>query len=131
MWRSRCGRTVALVLPWLISFSAAAQDSALRVEVTGTRVSMVPPSAFEVADRFPGFVGPNGASIQVTEIAGPFKEVVGTARHQSGYPVAIYLVVVADGVGHLQLLGTCRLDDEPKYLPAFRQMVENLSLGKQ
>jgi hypothetical protein len=309
------------VLPWLISFSAAAQDSAPRVEVTGTRVSMVPPSAFEVADRFPGFVGPNGASIQVTEIAGPFTEVtagfsnpeqvkkqgmtiiappqpitladktqalwfqfwqdslgqryrkwvltwgnssatvmlvgtvlesdaaaaearfkqsfltatwkpappsapvdiaglpftirpasgwefvlrtgasvgvglagtrlpdntgnpmlvaaastqsvlgnqlagtaaalfktftpdlylervvrtsrpiriagqpgheiVGTARHKSGYPAAIYLVLLADGAGHLQLVGTCRLEDETKYLPAFRQMVENLSLGKQ
>lgn len=321
MWRSCGGRAVALLLPCLISFSAAAQDSSRRVEVTGTRVSLVPPSDFEVADRFPGFVGPNGASIQVTEIAGPFKEVtagfsdpeqvkkqgmtivappqpitladgtpalwlrfrqdyrgerylkwgvawgnssatviliatvpesdaagaeaifkqslltatwnaappsmpidiaglpfiirpaadwdfvqrvgasvgvglagtrlpdttgnpmliaaastetvsgnqlagtaaalfktftpdlylervvrtsrplqiagrpahevVGTARHQSGRRVAIYLVLVADGVGHLQLVGICRLDDEPKYLPAFRQMVENLSLGKQ
>jgi hypothetical protein len=321
MWRSRGGRTVALVLPWLISFSAAAQDGARRVEVTGTRVSMVPPSAFEVADRFPGFVGPNGASIHVTEIAGPFKEVtagfsdpelakkqgmtilappqsitladgtqalwfqfrqdylderfrkwavawgnssatvmligtvpesdaaggearfkqsfltatwkpappstaidtaglpftirpapgwefvqrvgasvgvalagtrlpdttgnprliaaastqtvsgnqlagtaaalfktftpdlylervvrtsrpiriagqpahevVGTARHTSGYSVALYLVLVDDGVGHLQFVGMCRLDDETRYLPAFRQMVENLSLGKQ
>lgn len=319
--RSCRGRAVALLLPCLISFSAAAQDSSRRVEVTGTRVSLIPPADFEVADRFPGFVGPNSASIQVTEIAGPFKEVtagfsdpqltkkqgmtiiappqpitlldgtpalwlqfrqdssgerylkwvmawgnssatvmliatvperdaagagaifkqslltatwtpappstpidtaglpftirpapgwdfvqrvgasvgvglagtrlpdntgnpmliaaastqmvsanqlagsaaglfktftpdlylervvrtsrpiqiagqpahelVGTARHKSGYPVTIYLVLVADGAGHLQLVGMCRLDDEAKYLPAFRQMAENLSLGKQ
>ena len=321
MWRRSGGCAVVVLLTWLIPGSAVAQDSARHVEVIGTRVSLVPPSNFEVADRFPGFVGPNGASIQVTEIAGPFKEVtagfsdpeqtkkqgmtivappqpitladgtpalwlqfrqdyrgerylkwgvawgntsatvlliatvpeteaasaeaifkqsfltatwkpappstpintaglpfmirpapgwdlvmrvgpsigvalagtrlpdntgnpvliaaastdavsanqlagtaaalfkaitpdlfldrvvrtsrpirtagkpahelVGTARHKTGYQVAIYLVVVAEGVGHLQLVGTCRLDDEARYLPAFRQMVEKLSLGNQ
>jgi hypothetical protein len=65
-------------------------------------------------------------------IAGqPAHEVVGTARHKDGYAAALYLVLVADGGGHLQLVGTCRLDDESKYLPAFRQMVENLSLPRQ
>jgi hypothetical protein len=75
MWHS-CGRCiVALLLPCFLSVTAAAQDSVRRIDVIGTRVSLVPPSDFEVADRFSGFVGPNGASIQVTEIAGPFKEV--------------------------------------------------------
>ena len=64
-----------------------------------------------------------------TRIAGkPAHELVGTALHHAGYPVALYLVVVADGVGHLQLVGICRLDAESKYFPAFREMVGNLSL---
>jgi hypothetical protein len=72
------------------------------------------------------------ASSRAIRVAGkPAYELVGTARHKSGYPVAIYLVVVADGAGHMQLMGSCRLEEETKYLPASRQMVENLSLGKQ
>jgi hypothetical protein len=307
-----------VILLACLSGVAKAQNSTPRIDVTGTRVSLVPPADFELADRFPGFVGPNGASIQVTEIAGPFKEVsggfsdpelaskqgmtivappqsitladgtpalwihfrqdyrgeaylkwgvawgnasasvllvgtvpksqaygaeamfrqsfmtakwkpappsapidvaglpfllrpaagwefvmrmgatvgvglvgtrlpdqtgapmliaaastervpannlvatavglfktitpdlyrdrvvrtsqptqiagkpahelVGTALHHTGYPIALYLVVVADGVGHLQLVGMCRLDDESKYFPAFREMVGSLSL---
>ena len=58
-----------------LGFGARApQDHSARVQVTGTQVTLVPPSNFEPAERFPGFVGPN-ATIQVTEIAGPFKEV--------------------------------------------------------
>jgi hypothetical protein len=64
-----------------------------------------------------------------TRIAGkPAHELVGTALHHAGYPIALYLVVVADGVGHLQLVGICRLDEESNYFPAFREMVGNLSL---
>ena len=58
----------------------------------------------------------------------PAHELVGTALHHTGYPVSFYLVVVADGAGHLQLVGICRRDDESKYFPVFREMVGNLSL---
>ena len=114
-----------LVLLAGLSEVTKVQNRTPSVDVTGTRVSMVPPADFELADRFPGVVRTNGP----TRIAGkPAHELVGTALHHAGYPVALYLVVVADGVGHLQLVGICRLDDESKYFPGFREMVRNLSL---
>jgi hypothetical protein len=106
--------------------AAASTQAVLGTQLAGTAAALF--KAF-TPDLYLERVVRTSRPIRIAGQAG--HEVVGTARHQSGYPVAIYLVVVADGVGHLQLLGTCRLDDEPKYLPAFRQMVENLSLGKQ
>lgn len=69
-----------------------------------------------------------GQTIGPVHIGGnPAHEVVGRARHNSGYPVALYAVVIA-GSPSLRIFGTCRLEDQPKYLPAFRQMAESVSL---
>jgi hypothetical protein len=46
-------RTVVAAV--LFPVALAGQQS---VHVTGTHVSLVPPPEFEMADRFPGFVGP-------------------------------------------------------------------------
>ena len=68
-------RLLTLIALLLVPCPVLAQDVPTRVEVTGTRVSLIPPAEFHSADRFPGFAGPNGSSIQVTEMAGPFKEI--------------------------------------------------------
>lgn len=57
----------------------------------------------------------------------PAHEVVGRARHSSGYQVALYAVIIA-GAPSLRIFGRCRLEDQAKYLPSFRQMAESLSV---
>ena len=71
------------------------------------------------------------SSRSLTVAGKPARELIGSARHTDGYSVAFYQVVVADGVGHIQVFGHCRLEDEPKYLPAFQQMTETLSLHQR
>jgi hypothetical protein len=58
----------------------------------------------------------------------PAHEIVAAARHSDGYPVSLYVVVIADGVGHIQIVGISRLDEQATSLPAFRQIVATLSL---
>jgi hypothetical protein len=56
-------------------------------------------------------------------------EIVGRARHSSGYQAALYAVVIP-GTPSLRIFGRCRLEDRAKYLPSFRQMAESLSVAQ-
>lgn len=60
----------------------------------------------------------------------PAHEVVGRARHSTGYQVALYAIIIA-GAPSLRIFGRCRLEDQAKYLASFRQMAESLSVVQQ
>jgi hypothetical protein len=67
------GLITSIVMLLVISGGVGAESPR---QVKGTRVVVTPPPGFEVADRFPGFMSEEtGASVMVTELAGPFSEV--------------------------------------------------------
>lgn len=67
----RRGWIAAILFVVALPGAAAAQPQPVR----GTRVELQPPAGFAPADRFPGFqLDGTGASIMVTDVAGPFSQ---------------------------------------------------------
>jgi len=55
---------------------ASENISQSRLQIPGTIVSLIPPSGFNRAERFPGFVSPEfDSSILITQMPGPFSEI--------------------------------------------------------
>lgn len=72
--------TVVCSFIWMMGFGQTFADS-LTVEhqlIGGTNIYLVPPTAFEPSSNFKGFQNPNDPTsmIMVTEIPGPYREVV-------------------------------------------------------
>src|SRR5687767_7030540 len=76
------------ILPVLLIIGCNVQPKELPppgILVVGTRISLTPPVGFVASSQFPGFEqASSGASIMVTEIAGPFSEVSAGFSSPSG-----------------------------------------------
>src|SRR5687767_11099093 len=66
--------TLAGLMICLLRVVTNGQDAPGRVELPGTRVSLVPPPGFTLNDQIQGFADPNGATIVVVAFDQPFVE---------------------------------------------------------
>jgi hypothetical protein len=68
-----------IAFQWTISFGQKAinnESSEAHIAIVGTKISLVPPQDFIVADNFAGFQqDESGASIMVVDVPGPFSEI--------------------------------------------------------
>ena len=120
-----------IIMLLLVSAGVGAESPKL---VKGTRVVVAPPSGFEVADRFPGFLSEEtGASVMVTELPGSFSEVTKgfnasgfkrqgmklMSQHEARYGtyngILIFAAQVAQGIDYLKWMAAFG-DDKTTYL---------------
>jgi hypothetical protein len=97
-----------VLVGWLAAVTASAQaPEAGRIQIAGTRVSLVPPPGFTTSTKFPGIVHePSGSAIAVTEAATSFAaSAVGLSAERlaaSGRTVLERREIALDGrKGHL------------------------------